>query len=68
MNSIDERITEKSIELVNLFMKKIESEDATANSHVRGVKAVIIYDEILTRGSVAISLDCITEPKKRNEK
>ena len=66
MNSIDERIKEKSLELVNLFIKKIENEDATAN--VRGVKATVIYDEILTSGSIAISLDCITEPKKGIEK
>ncbi|WP_447766153.1 hypothetical protein [Enterobacter asburiae] len=68
MNSIDERIKEKSLELVNLFIKKIENEDATANTHVRGVKATVIYDEILTSGSIAISLDCITEPKKGIEK
>ncbi|EAU6853696.1 TPA: hypothetical protein MAC63_005109 [Klebsiella pneumoniae] len=59
MNSIDEKIQKKSIELVQLFIERIKKENA--NTRVKGVKATIIYDEVLTSGSVAISLDCITE-------
>ncbi|EDQ3642798.1 hypothetical protein AAK84_004656 [Salmonella enterica subsp. enterica] len=59
MNSIDEKIQKKSIELVQLFIERIRKENV--NVRVKGVKATIIYDEILTQGSVAISLDSITE-------
>ncbi|HFS7389077.1 TPA: hypothetical protein ACH1J6_005319 [Klebsiella pneumoniae] len=59
MNSIDEKIQKKSIELVQLFIERIKKENT--NTRVKGVKATIIYDEVLTSGSVAISLDCITE-------
>ncbi|EHA8975110.1 hypothetical protein KSH88_004450 [Salmonella enterica subsp. enterica serovar Newport] len=59
MNSIDEKIQKKSIELVQLFIERVKKENV--NTRVKGVKATIIYDEVLTSGSVAISLDCITE-------
>ncbi|EFU7351248.1 TPA: hypothetical protein SH498_004522, partial [Salmonella enterica] len=49
----------KSIELVQLFIERVKKENV--NTRVKGVKATIIYDEVLTSGSVAISLDCITE-------
>ncbi len=59
MNSIDEKIQKKSIELVQLFIERVKKENV--NTRVKGVKATIIYDEVLTSGSVAISLDSITE-------
>ncbi|ECU6811547.1 hypothetical protein A7Q29_24370 [Salmonella enterica subsp. enterica serovar Agona] len=59
MNSVDEKIQKKSIELVQLFIERVKKENV--NTRVKGVKATIIYDEVLTSGSVAISLDCITE-------
>ncbi|EDG0478372.1 hypothetical protein B5O01_22770 [Salmonella enterica subsp. enterica serovar Newport] len=66
MNSIDERIQKKSIELVQLFIERVKKENV--NTRVKGVKATIIYDEVLTPGSVAISLDCITEGIKNDWK
>ena len=66
MNSIDEKIQKKSIELVQLFIERIKKENASVR--VKGVKATIIYDEILTQGSVAISLDSITEGIENDRK